>query len=149
MKKLSFFLVFGMLFLSAALFAQTNQGANAQAQGTQARPAGAQPAANPQSFAGGGYTGTVLAPITIADLANAEPNQYVIVSGFLVQQRVPGTYILGDAADNPRVSVVVHLNPYNWANLSVDGKTAVLIYGTVSKANLSTEINADRIEVQK
>jgi uncharacterized protein YdeI (BOF family) len=153
MKKLTFFLVIGMLFVSAALFAQTTQGSSnaqsAQARTTSAQTTSAQQPAAGQAFGGGGYSGTLLTPIAIADLANALPNQYVIVSGYLVQERVPGTYVLANTADNYTISVVVHLNAYNWANLQIDARTPVLVYGTVSKANLTTEIAADRVEIQK
>ncbi|MDR0877952.1 MAG: NirD/YgiW/YdeI family stress tolerance protein [Treponema sp.] len=148
MKKLTFFLVIGMMFLSAALYAQTTQGSSS-AQQARTTSAPAQGATSDQAFGGGGYTGTVLTPIAIADLANATPNQYVIVSGYLVQERVPGTYVLANTAENPTISVVVHLNAYTWANLQIDARTPVLVYGIVSKANLSTEIDADRVEIQK
>jgi len=139
MKKFSFFLLIGMLLLSGAVFAQTTQGAD---------NSGAQ-SADAQSFAGGGYSGPVLAPITIQDLLNTTPNQFVIVGGYLVQQRVPGTFILADAASNPTISVVVRFNPYSWANLTIDPSTPVLVYGIVNRSDLRIEIEATRIEVKK
>jgi uncharacterized protein YdeI (BOF family) len=132
MKKRIVFLVFGVLLLSLGLYAQSEQGAQ-----------------NAEYFGGGGYSGTVLTPIGIADLLQAEPNAYVIVQGVLVQQRVPGTFILADSATDPTVSVVVHLGTYNWANLQIDSSTPILVYGTVSRSNMSIEIVGDRVEIQR
>jgi uncharacterized protein YdeI (BOF family) len=98
-----------------------------------------------QSFAGGGYTGPSLEAITIADLADAAPNTYVMVSGTISQQRVPGRYILVDGEGEDQVSVVVRIGSYEWANLEVDDATAVVVYGIVLKSESSTEIFAERI----
>ena len=139
MKKIVFFLVIGMLLLSGAVFAQTTQGASAKnGQGTDS-----------DYFAGGGYTGPVLGINTIWDLLETAPNQFVIVEGYIVQQRVPGTYILADATQNPSITVVVRFNPYGWANLEIDSNTPVLVYGNVNRSDMRIEIEATRIEVQK
>ena len=137
MKKHIFILVIGLLLVAVALSAQTTAGANTNAQ------------IDAEAFAGGGYTGTVLAPITIADLQTAVPNSYVIVSGYIIQQRVPGTYVLADKPTNPTISVVVRFTRYGWANLEIDAATPVLVYGIVSKSDLRTEVDADRVEIQK
>jgi uncharacterized protein YdeI (BOF family) len=129
MNKRIILLAAGILLFSVGLYAQDNQDAG--------------------YFAGGGYSGTVLAPIGIADLLQAEPNEYVIVQGVLVQQRVPGTFVLADSASDLTTSVVVHLNAYDWANLQIDATTPILVYGIVSKSNLSIEIVGDRVEIQK
>jgi uncharacterized protein YdeI (BOF family) len=121
MRKTAFILT-GLMLLSTAIFAET--------------------------FGGGGYAGTVLEPITIEDLQEATPNQYVIVEGYLIQQRVPGTYILASDTEDPEFSVIVHFNPYNWANLDIDGETPVLVYGIVDRSELSIEVIGKRIEVQ-
>jgi len=150
MKRFVFFLVIGMLLFSGAVFAQTTQGVNDQnAQSSNNLSAQSAQTVNPDSFAGGGYNGPVLAPMAIQDLLNSTPNQFVIVQGYLVQQRVPGTFVLADAASNPTISVVVRFNPYTWANLSIDPGTPVLIYGIVNRSDLRIEIEASRIEVQK
>jgi len=142
MKKFTIYLVIGMLLLSGAVFAQTTQGANnLSSQSAQS--------VNPDSFAGGGYNGPVLTPIAIMDLLNAVPNQFVIVQGYLVQQRVPGTFVLADSTSNPTVSVVVRFNPYSWANLTIDPSTPVLVYGNVDRSDMRIEIEATRIEIQK
>ena len=155
MKKFVLFLLIGMLLFSGALFAQTAQGANArggaqpqQQQQQRQQPAASSQEVNPDYFAGGGYTGPVLAPITIADLAEAEPNQFVIVEGFVVLQRVPGTYILADAAQDATASVVIRLNPYFWSNLDIGADTPVLVYGIVNRSELRIEIEATRIEIK-
>jgi len=139
MRKHVLILVIGLLLVAGALSAQTTQGAstagNAQA--------------DSQSFAGGGFTGPVLAPIGILDLLDQAPNAYVIVRGYIVQQRVPGTYILADKLDNPTISVVVHFTRYGWANLDIDATTPVLVYGVVSRSDMRIEIAADRVEVQR
>jgi len=131
MKKFVFFLMIGMLLLSAAVFAQSNQGNG------------------PDYFAGGGYTGPTLDILSIYDLLETHPNQFVVVEGFLIQQRMPGTFVLADAAQNPTISVVVRLNQYSWANLDIDAKTPVLVYGNVNRSDMRIEIEAARIEIQK
>ena len=136
MKKFVLFLAIGVLLFPAVLFAQTTQGAS-NAQST-----------NPDYFAGGGYLGPVLGISTITDLPMAEPNAFVIVEGYVIQQRVPGTYILADAPQNPNASVVIHLNPYFWANLQVDANTPVLVYAIVNRSELRTELEATRIEIK-
>jgi uncharacterized protein YdeI (BOF family) len=98
-----------------------------------------------ESFAGGGYTGPSLEAITIADLQETTPNTYVMVSGTISQQRVPGRYVLVDGEGEDQVSVVVRIGPYEWANLEVDDATVVVIYGIVLKSESSTEILAERI----
>ena len=139
MKKFIFILVIGMLLLSGAVFAQTTQGAGAgNAQDTEA-----------DYFAGGGYTGPVLGIVAISDLLNTVPNAFVIVEGYLIQQRVPGTFVLADAADNPTISVVIRLNPYFWSNLQIDAATPVLVYGIVNRSELRIEIESTRIEIKK
>jgi uncharacterized protein YdeI (BOF family) len=135
MNKRFILLAVGILLFSAGLYAQSGQ--NSQ----DSQDAG--------YFGGGGYSGIVLSPIGIADLLQAEPNEYVIVQGFLVQQRVPGTFVLADSASDPATSVVVYLNAYDWANLQIDASTPILVYGTVLKSNLSIEIVGDRVEIQK
>ena len=142
MKKLAFFLVIGMLLLSVAAFAQTTQGVNnlnsQNAQGV-----------NPEDFGRGGYSGPVLTPMTIEDLLNTAPNQFVIVEGYLVQQRVPGTFILADAPSDYWISVVVRFNNYSWANLNIDPSTPVLIYGNVNRSDMRIEIEGARIEIKR
>jgi len=138
MKKSIFFLMIGlMIFSGAALFAQTTQGAQS----------GQMP--DPNYFAGGGYKGPVLGITTIEDLRDAAPNTFVIVEGYLIQQRVPGTYVLADSADRPTVSVVIRLSPYFWSNLEIDAKTPVLVYGAVNRSDLRIEVEATRIEIKK
>ena len=142
MKRLAFFLVIGMLLLSGVVFAQTTQGVNSlSTQNAQS--------VKPENFAGGGYNGPVLVPVGIMDLLDSAPNQFVIVEGYLVQQRVPGTFVLGDNPYNPSVTVVVRFNPYSWANLVIDPSTPVLIYGNVNRSDMRIEIEATRIEVKK
>ena len=136
MKKIVFFLAIGALLFPAALFAQSTQGAS-NAQST-----------NPDYFAGGGYLGPVLGITSINDLAMAAPNAFVIVEGYVIQQRVPGTYILANAAQDPSASVVIHLNPYFWANLQVDANTPVLVYAIVNRSELRIELEATRIEIK-
>jgi uncharacterized protein YdeI (BOF family) len=139
MKKHVFILVIGLLFICAALSAQTAQAANT----------GGNIQMDSEAFAGGGYTGSVLEPIAIADLLNVKPNAYVIVGGYLVQQRVPGTFVLADDPQNPTISVVVHFTRYGWANLEIDGTTPILVYGIVSRSDMRIEIDADRVEIKK
>ena len=127
MKNKVVFLIIGLLLVSTVLFAQ--QGSSGQ------------------DFGRGGYVGNVLMPITIADLPAEAPNAYVIVSGYLISQRVPGTFVLADEAEDPTISVVVYFNDYDWANLQIDAATPVLIYGTVSKSDLRTEVIGERIEI--
>ena len=137
MKKFVFFLVIGLMLFSGAVFAQTTQGAQS----------GQQP--NPDYFAGGSYKGPVLGIIGIMDLLESPPNAFVIVEGFLIQRRVPGTYVLADAAQNPTVSVVIRLSPYFWSNLDIDAQTPVLVYGNVNRSDMRIEIEATRIEIKK
>jgi uncharacterized protein YdeI (BOF family) len=119
-KKRQYFIIFGFLFLtfSGALEAQ--------------------------GFGGGGYTGPSLEPITIADLAGASANEYVIVSGILVRQNMPGRFVLVDREIGSAVSV--RIGAYEWANLEVDGETPILVYGVVLKSAFGLEIIAERIE---
>jgi uncharacterized protein YdeI (BOF family) len=128
MKKLIVFAAV-MLLVCGGLFAQADQGSYED------------------NFARGSYQGPVHQTTPIVDLINAYQNEWVIVEGYLVQQRVPGTYILADDAQNPEASVVVHINPYFWANLEVDAETAVLVYGIVNKSELRIEIEATRVEI--
>ena len=141
MKKLGFFLVIGMLFLSVAVFAQTAQGAQTGQN--------AQDTANREEFARGGYKGPVLAPIGIADLLNTAPNEFVIVEGYLIQQRVPGTFVLADSANNPTISVVVRFNNYGWVNLDINPNIQVHVYGNVNRSDLRIEIEGTRIEIKQ
>jgi uncharacterized protein YdeI (BOF family) len=139
MKKVVFFLLVGMLLLSGAVFAQTTQAAsNPDQQG-----------ASNEDFARGGYSGPTLAILPIADLPNALPNEFVIVEGYLVQQRVPGTFILADSPTNPTASVIVRFNSYSWSNLIITADTPVLIYGTVNRSELRIEIEGTRIEIHR
>ena len=139
MKKFILFLTIGLL-LSGVLFAQTTQGANtSRSQGSQT---------NSDYFAGGGYTGPVLGVSTIESLMSTAPNTFVIVEGFLVQQRVPGTFVLADAKTNYNSSVVIRLNPYFWSNLEINADTPVLVYGVVNRSELRIEIEATRIEIK-
>ena len=141
MKKVVFFLVIGML-LSVAVFAQTTQGVNnlgtQNAQGT-----------NTEDFGRGGYNGPVLAPMAIMDLLQTAPNQHVIVEGFVVQQRVPGTFVLADSASDPSVSVVVRFTSYGWVNLNIAPNTEVLVYGVVNRSDMRIEVEASRIEIKQ
>jgi uncharacterized protein YdeI (BOF family) len=139
MKKVVFFLVIGMLLLSGAVFAQTTQGAsNPSQQGTEN-----------EDFARGGYSGPSLAILTIEDLANTAPHEFVIVEGYLIQQRAPGTFILADTPRNPTATVIVRFNPYSWSNLTITADTPVLIYGTVNRSELRIEIEGTRIEIHR
>jgi uncharacterized protein YdeI (BOF family) len=138
MKRVVIFLVIGMLLLSGAVFAQTTQAAsNPDLQGTG------------MEFAGGGYIGPSLAIIAIGDLMNTVPNEWVIVKGYLIQERVPGTYVLADTPNNPAVSVIVHFTSYGWANLNITADTPVLVYGTANRSELRIEIEGVRIEIQR
>ena len=142
MKKLAFFLMIGMLLLSVAVFAQTTQGAsNLSSQNAQS--------VNLEDFGRGGYSGPVLAPMPIEALLETVPNQFVIVEGYLTQQRVPGTFVLADTATNYRISVVVRFNDYGWVNLNIDPSTPVLVYGNVNRSDLRIEIEAARIEIKQ
>jgi len=143
MKKFVFFLVIGMLLLSGAVFAQTTQGVDSLNSQNNAQ------GVNPEDFGRGGYSGPVLTPMAIMDLLNTTPNQFVIVEGYVVQQRVPGTYVLADAPSNPQISVVVRFNAYGWANLKIDPSTPVLVYGNVNRSDMRIEIEAARIEVKQ
>jgi uncharacterized protein YdeI (BOF family) len=97
-------------------------------------------------FGKGGYSGPSLEPITIADLADVAPNDFVIVSGTIIQQRVPGRYVLADGEGEDQVSVVVRIGPYEWGNIEVDDATSVMVYGTVLKSPQSAiEILAERV----
>jgi uncharacterized protein YdeI (BOF family) len=140
MKKIVFLLAIAMLLFSNAVFGQTTQGA-ASTNGTQSNSS--------DDFGRGGYTGPVLGIITIDDLRDSAPNAFVIVEGYLIQQRVPGTYILANAAKDYTVSVVVHINPYFWSNLQVDADTPVLVYGTVNRSELRIEVEAIRVEIKR
>ena len=138
MKKIVLILAIGIL-LSGILFAQTTQGANTSSRGQ---------TTNSEYFAGGGYTGPVLGATTIESLRDAQANAFVIVEGYLIQQRVPGTYILADAPSNFKTSVVIRLNPYFWSNLQIAPDTPVLVYGAVNRSELRIEIEATRIEIK-
>jgi uncharacterized protein YdeI (BOF family) len=140
MKKIVFLLAIGMLLFSGVAVGQTAQGANTTggAQGNSS-----------DNFGRGGYTGPVLGSITIDALRDSVANAFVIVEGYLIQQRVPGTYILANAAQNPTVSVVIHINPYFWSNLQIDANTPVLVFGTVNRSELRIEIEATRIEIKR
>jgi uncharacterized protein YdeI (BOF family) len=129
--------------------AAADQSADQSADQEQTTDNSAAQAVNPVSFAGGGYTGNVLAPITVADLANAKPNEYVIVDGYVTLRRVPGAFVLADDPANPKASVIVYANGYDWANLQIDSKSEVLVYGIVSKSEMDTTIYASRFEIKK
>jgi uncharacterized protein YdeI (BOF family) len=165
MKNVKTYLVLGMLLMGGVLFAQEdpNAGQNStgeanaetateqtadQSDDQQAAAPAAQDV-NPASFAGGGYTGNVLAPITVPDLANATPNEWVIVDGYLTMKRVPGAFVLSDSASDPKASVIVYANDYDWANLQIDSNTEILVYGIVSKSEMDTKIYASRFEIKK
>ena len=139
MKKLVFFFVIGMLLLSVAVFAQTTQGANNLGNQNQ-NPSG-------DDFGRGGYGGPVLAPMAIMDLLESLPNQFVIVDGYLIQQRVPGTFVLADAASDYTISVVVRFNDYGWVNLNIDPNTLVRVYGNVNRSEMRIEVEGTRIEI--
>ncbi|MDR1586015.1 MAG: hypothetical protein LBS57_01020 [Treponema sp.] len=149
MKKQMVFVILGLL-VSAVLFAQTTQDAeNARTTGAAEYDQYDQyEVQGTQDFGRGGYTGTRLTPIEISDLLSQAPNAYVIVSGYIIGQRVPGTFVLADDPDDPQVSVVVYLNDYFWVNLQIDPSTPVLVYGTASRSDLRTEIIGERVEVQ-
>jgi uncharacterized protein YdeI (BOF family) len=101
-----------------------------------------------QSFSGGGYAGPSLEPITIADLAEAYPNDYVIVSGFLEQQRTPGRFIFADGSvdDEDYISIIARIDSVAWVNLEVDDATPVLLYGIVLKSQFGTELLVERVD---
>jgi uncharacterized protein YdeI (BOF family) len=145
MKKLVFLLLVGTLLVSGALFAQTTQPAGVQNQQGQQNQLGNQG----DNFARGGYIGPVLEIITIADLVNTAPNEFVIVEGYLILQRVPGTFVLADSIENPTTSVIVRLNTYSWSNLDITNDTPVLIYGTVNRSELRIEIEGIRVETHR
>ena len=119
MKKRMFFLALGMVSLSLTVYAQT--------------------------FGGGGYTGPSLEPVSIADVREAEASTFVIVTGTLIQQNVPGRFVLSEGEDDEKVSIIVHIDSYAWSNLEVDGETEVQIYGILVKTYSSTEIYAERV----
>ena len=121
MKKITL-LVIAMLLVSVGAFAQ-------------------------QDFGKGGYAGPVLEPILVQDLMTATPNQHVIVEGFVIQERVPGMYILADDFDAPEFTVLVKFNPYVWVNLEITDDTPVLVYGIVNRSEMRIEIEAYRIEI--
>ena len=135
-KKFILFLAIGVLLIPAVMFAQTTQGA----QGDQSTDG--------EYFGGGGYHGPILGITAIEDLLFAAPNEFVIVEGYLIQRRVPGSFILADDPVNPMTSVILHLNPYFWANLEIDPDTPVLVYATVNRSELRIELEAVRIEIQ-
>ena len=138
MKKFVLLLAIGMLLISGMAFAQTTQGANT-----------ANKSQDGDNFGRGGYSGPVLGSITIDALKDAARNEFVIVEGYIIQQRVPGSYILANAPKDPEFSVLIHLNPYFWSNLQIDANTAVLVYGTVNRSELRIEIEATRIEIKQ
>ena len=119
MKKRMFFLALGMVSLSLTVYAQT--------------------------FDGGGYTGPSIEPLSIADVKEAEASTHIIVTGTLIQQNVPGRYVLSEGEDDEKVSIIVHIDSYAWANLEVDGETEVQIYGILVKTDSSIEIYAERV----
>jgi uncharacterized protein YdeI (BOF family) len=120
MKKGICLAAVGMLVLSSALYAQ--------------------------SFGGGGYAGPSIEPISIADVRDADPNTYVVVTGIITQQNAPGYYVLTDAeAEEDADTIFVRIDSYAWANLEVDDATPVLIYGIVLKSASSVEILALRV----
>ena len=135
MKKLAYFMVIGLLLFSGFLFAQTTQGPTPPS------------SASSDYFGRGGYTGPVLGTRTIMSLLDSAPNEFVIVEGYLIQQRVPGSFILASAPMNYDVSVVVHINQYFWSNLRIDANTPVLVYGTVNRSDMRIEIEGIRIEI--
>lgn len=100
-----------------------------------------------QSFNGGGYSGPSLETITIADLVDVSPNEYVIVIGYLEQQRTPGRFVFADGTvdDGNYVSVIARIDGPAWVNLEVDDGTAVLLYGIILKSEYGTEILVERV----
>jgi uncharacterized protein YdeI (BOF family) len=140
MKKVVIFLVIGILLVSGAVFAQTTQAAS--------NPNQQQDTQN-EDFARGGYSGPSLAILAIGDLADTAPNEFVIVEGYLIQQRIPGTFILADSPKDPTATVIVRFNSYSWSNLTITAETPVLIYGTVNRSELRIEIEGTRIEIQR
>ena len=143
MKRIVFLLVIGMLLFSGMVFAQTTQGAN-----TTTRQQQQQQQADTEYYTGGGYTGPLLGVSAIADLANARPNQWVKVEGFLIGKRVDGSFILANTAQDFTSSVVVYIHEYVWANLEIGADTPVIVYGIVNRSELRTELEARRIERQ-
>ena len=124
MKKLLCLLIVGLACVSVGLFAQT--------------------------FDGGGYVGPAIEAIAVADLVDAIPNEFVIVTGTLIQEHVPGLYVLAD--DNAQegeepAQVLVRIGTYAWSNLEIDDTTPVNIYGIVLKKYMNTEILALRVDL--
>ena len=123
MKKLVCFLFVGLVCISVGLFAQ--------------------------NFDGGGYYGPSIEPIGVADLVDAAPNDFIIVTGTLIQQNVPGLFVLEDdyweEGEEP-AQVLVRIDSYAWSNLEVDETTPVLIYGIVLKKYMNTEVLALRVD---
>jgi uncharacterized protein YdeI (BOF family) len=100
-----------------------------------------------QSFDGGGYSGPSLETITIADLVDVYPNEYVIVYGYLEQQRTPGRFVFADGSvdEDNYVSVIARIDGPAWVNLEIDDSAPVLLYGIVLKSEYSTEILVERV----
>ena len=120
MKKLVCLVIVGLACISVGLFAQ--------------------------SFDGGGYTSQSIEPITVADLANAAPNDYIVVCGTLVQQNAPGIFVLTDDGEEP-AEVLVRIDSYAWSNMKIDATIPVVIYGIVLKKYMNTEVLALRVDV--
>ncbi|GHU08614.1 hypothetical protein FACS1894151_04850 [Spirochaetia bacterium] len=98
------------------------------------------------SFDGGGYTGPSIEPITIAEVRESEPNAYVIASGTITRQNIPGIYTLTntDEEDNA-ISILVYIGDFAWVNLEIDGETPVVVYGWVIKSDSDVRILAERV----
>ena len=123
MKKLVCLLLVGFACVSTALFAEP--------------------------FEGGGYTGPSIEPIPVSALVDAVPNDFIIVTGTIVQRNVPGIFVLADAAEEEGetpADVLVRIDYGAWVNLEVDDTTPVLIYGIVLKKYMNTEILALRVD---
>ena len=140
MKKFILLLAVMLLF-SGALFAQTTQGASGDQGNYQ------------DNFARGAYEGPVLGIIDIDELKNAEPNEWVILEGYLIQERRPGVYILGKTASTPVLNygdtVIIHFDPSDWVNLQINANIPVLVHGIVNRYQLNIEIEAVRIEIPR
>jgi uncharacterized protein YdeI (BOF family) len=120
MKKILAFLIVGFVAASTMVFAD--------------------------NFGLGSYGGPSLEPITIGDLADSETGDFVVVSGLITLQRLPGQYVLTDI-DDDTVSIIVYIPTSAWSNVEVDDGTGVLVYGNVLKSEQSTEIFVRRVEI--
>ncbi|GHU08617.1 hypothetical protein FACS1894151_04860 [Spirochaetia bacterium] len=123
MKKAALALVAALAFSSAAAFADSFDDGG---------------------FNDGRYAGPFIEPITIVDVRESEPNAYIIASGIITRQNIPGIYTLTDTEDET-ISILVYIGDFAWKNLEFDGETPVVVYGWVIKSDSDIRILADRV----